>query len=321
MSAENLNTPEAKPKGGNTGRIISIIVGALLVGAVSFFAYRWNEAEKSIQAFEVNEENLTAEIVDLEENLDDFKLQLDDQALDLEDKERMLQEKELLIIEKEKRIDDLVRKNRLSQKQADELRAKVKSLNYYITRYEEQIDELKSRVALLEGEKAELESKVNNMSGKVQELKSENEAKDFKLDVAKVLGTNSFGSYYIRSNGKKIASNPIRRRRMDHFEICFNIVQNTAADKGERDVYLQVRNPAGEVIRDNGSQSGYHPLESAGGGDQPYTSKTKIDFDGTNTSVCIDFQTPEDLDLEKGIYDVMVYADGYNIGSSSFEVN
>ena len=316
MSSEK--STDTKPKGANTGRIISIIVGAVLAGSVGFFAYKWTQAEKQITNYEVNEDNLTTEIEELERDLEDYQVDMENMDLDLEDKERLLQEKELLIEEKQAKIDQLVRENRLSKKQATELSTKIKQLNYYISKYEAQIEELKTQVAMLEEENSELTAELGNMGNRLREVKRSNDEKQFTIETAKVLNAENFSSYYIKSSGKRVMDNPIRKRRMDNISICFQITKNTTASKGQKTVYLQIQDPDGNVIRDGGVQSGYAGLTSSG--DQPYTSRASINFDGTTQKVCMDFQKSEDYKYESGSYSVEVYCDGFNIGGGAFEV-
>lgn len=312
MSAE-------QPKGSNTGRIISIIIGAVLVGAVAFFAYSWMQEKNKNEESLVTNDNLTAEIEDLEKDIEDYQLDLENNDLELEEKERLLTEKELKLEEKQKELDRLVRENKLSRAQADRLTAKVEQLEYYIRRYQDDIADLKEQVAMLTDENDSLKGQVSNMSSKVRNLTRENEEKQFTIEVAKVLTAMNFSSYYIRSNGKKVADNPIRKGRMDHVEICFDVIQNTAAEMGKRDLYLQITGPNGQVVRDNGVQSGYNDLEGSGK-DQAYTARKTIEYDRTTQKVCIDFTKPDDYEYEKGKHDVNVYSEGFRIGGGAFEV-
>lgn len=308
-----------KPKGSNTGRIVTIIIIAALVGAVGFFAYSWYTEKTKNEEVEVTNDNLTAEIEDLEKDIEDYQLDLENNDLELEEKERLLTEKELKLDEKQKEIDRLLRDNKISRAQADRLSAKVEQMEYYIKRYQDEIEDLKEQVALLAEENDELKGQVSNMSSKVQNLTRQNEEKQFTIEVAKVLTAMNFSSYYVRSNGKKVMDNPIRKGRTDHIEICFDIVQNTAAEPGKKDIYLQITGPDGEVVKDNGVQSGYKDLDGSGK-DSGYTSKKSIEYDRTTQKVCIDFKKPEDYDYEKGSYDVNVYSESFRIGGGSFEV-
>lgn len=306
-----------KVKGSNTGRIISIVVGAALLGAVIFLGVMYYQEKNKNDEIEADRTTLTAEIEDLERDIEDFQLDLEDQDLAIEDKERILAEKEEAIEKQQKRINELLRQNKISKERAEMLGGKVEQLEYYVRRYQDEIEDLKEQVAVLTDERDDLSEKVNNMSNTVNALTREGEKKDFVIEVAKVLNATNFSSYYIRSSGKRVPENPIRKGRMKHFEICLDIFKNSAAEMGKKDIYLQISNPNGEVIKHNAWGSGYVNID---GKDLAYTGKRTIDYDRTTQKVCMDFEQPSDYEFEKGDYTVRVYCDGYDIGNSAFTV-
>lgn len=306
-----------KPKGGNTGRIITIIVAAVLLGAVIWLGFLYSQEKDKNLEIEIDKTSLTAEIEDLEKDIEDFQLDLEDQDLSLEEKERLLTEKETLVEQKQKRIQELVRQNKISQERAEMLTGKVDQLNYYIRRYQDQIEDLKEQVAVLTDENTDLKGQVNNMSGDLAELKRDVESKEFVIGVAKVLNATSFSSYYIRSSGKRVPENPIRKGRMKHFELCFDIFKNPAAEMGTKEIFLQILDPTGAVVKHNTWQSGYVTIDTK---DEAYTGKKSIEYDRTSQKVCMDFQQPDGLDYPKGGYTVKIYCEGFEIGNSSFEV-
>ncbi len=306
-----------KVKGSNTGRIISIVIGAALLGAVIFLGVMYYQEKNKNDEIEADKTTLTAEIEDLERDIEDFQLDLEDQDLAIEDKERILAEKEDAIEKQQNRINELLRQNKISKERAEMLVGKVEQLEYYVRRYQDEIEDLKEQVAVLIDERDDLSAKVNNMSNTVSELTRESEKKDFVIEVAKVLNATNFSSYYVRSSGKRVPENPIRKGRMQHFEICLDIFKNSAAEMGQKDIYLQIKNPLGEVVKHNEWGSGYVNID---GKDEAYTGKKTIEYDRTTQKLCMDFEQPKDYDYEKGDYSVKVFCDGYDIGNSGFTV-
>ena len=274
------------------------------------------EKNKNVE-FAANNSELTAEIEDLEKDIEDFQLDLEDQDLTIEEKERKLAEKEEAIEKQQKRINELVRQNKISKERAELYAGKVEQLEFYVKRYQDEIEDLKEQVAMLEDENVELKGQVNNMKSTVSDLTREVEDKEFVIEVAKVLNATNFSSYYIRSSGKRVPQNPIRRGRMSHFEICLDIFKNSAAEMGTKDIFLQITNPNGEVVKHNEWGSGYVTID---GQDQAYTGKKTIEYDRTTQKLCFDFEQPKDYEFPKGDYSVRVYSEGYDIGNSAFTV-
>lgn len=310
MSSENV-------KGSNTGRIISIVVGAALVALLAFFIYKYMDEKSKNQEIELTNDTLTAEIQDLETDLDDYRLDLENQDIELEQKEVLLAEKEQMIIEKQKKIDQLLRQNKITSSQAEGLRSKVASLEYYIRKYQGEIDELKTQVTMLTDENDSLKGQVSNMNTKVRSLERVNDSTKFKLQVASILKALNFSYAYVRSNGKTVQDNPIRKGRMDHVQICFNVVENLAAKAGEREVYLQIMGPNGTIVRDGGAQSGTVEID---GTEEAYTAKKSLNYDRTTVKVCMDFKKSEDYEYEKGSHKAIVFCEGFEIGRGNFEV-
>lgn len=310
MSAE-------KPKGINTGRIVSIFVGVALVSALAFFIYKYYNEKNRNEEQALNIDGLTTEIEDLESDLDNYRLDLENKDLDLEEKERLLAEKEQLLVEKQKKIDDLVRNNKITRSQAEKLKGKVEQLEYYIRKYQAEIDDLREQVEGLTEDKRRLASRLDTVTGKMQNLARAKEETDFKLQAASILNAFSFSHYRIKSNGKAIPDTEFRRGQMDHYQTCFSLMENIAAERGQRDVYIQIKDPSGNVIKDMDGQSGYFKFQDE---DQAYTMKTAIDYDRTTQKLCVKFKKPDNYDYGKGKHSIVVFCDGYDIGTSNFIV-
>ena len=77
------------------------------------------------------------------------------------------------------------------------------------------------------------------------------------------------------------------------------------------DIYARVIDPTGNLI--TGSDSG--PF-NADGQDLQFTYKTSIDFKDDGSGYTIDWINP--VAFQKGTYTVLLYADGYTMGKTSF---
>lgn len=305
-----------KPQGVNTGRIVSIVIGAALVAALAFFMYQYFSLKSQLEEKDTNIDELTAEIDQIEEDLDEYKVDLENKDLALEEKERMLAEKEQLLIEKQKKIDQLVKSGRISQQEAERLRGKVEQLEHYIAKYQAEIEQLKAELAQKEVVIAEMGGKIDTMTGKLDETKRTLDETTFKLETAKILNARPFYFYRTKVSGKEIQETSFRKGQLDGMKICFDINQNLAADRGPKDIYVQVLGPDGKVIRDD-AKTGFF---KANGEDLAYSSKTTINYDREAMKVCVNFDKPSTYEYDKGDYRVFIYCEGYDIGNSKFAV-
>jgi hypothetical protein len=304
------------PKGINTGRIISIVIGAALVAALAFFMYSYYDLKKITEEKELNIENLTAEIEQVEQDLDDYKADLENKDIALEEKERLLAEKTQQLVEKQKKIDQLVKSNKISQADAERLKGKVEQLEFYIKKYQAEIDELKIQLAEKEVQIATMGGTIDTISGKLRNTQGKLDETTFQLETAKILNARPFYYFRTKQSGKEIEETSFRVGQLDGMKICFDVNQNLAADRGSKEIYLQVKGPDGKVIRDEG-KSGFF---QANGDDLAYSSKTTINYNREAMKVCVTFDKPSTYEYIKGDYKVIVYCEGYDIGNSKFAV-
>lgn len=305
-----------KPQGINTGRIVTIVMGAALVAALAFFMYKYYNLKSITEEKDLNIEELTAEIEQVEQELDDYKVDLENKDLALEEKERMLAEKEQQLIEKQKKIDQLLRSGKITQQEAERLRGKVEQLEFYIKQYQDEIEKLKAEIAQKDTQIAALGGKIDTMSGRLRETKGQLDETSFKLETAKILNARPFYFYRTKVSGKEIQETSFRKGQLEGMKICFDINQNLAADRGAKDIFVQVLGPDGKVIRDDSKTGFFH----ANGEDLAYSSMTTINYDREAMKVCVNFDKPSSYEYDKGDYRVIVFSEGYDIGHSKFAV-
>jgi predicted nucleic acid-binding Zn-ribbon protein len=305
-----------KPKGVNTGRIISAVLIAGLAALTIVFYIRGNNYKSDLEARDTEVGQMTAEIENLERDLDDYKVDLENKDLALEEKERLLAEKEQQLIDKQKKIDQLLKQGKISTKEAESLRAKVESLEFYIKKYQDEIDDLKRQIAEKDTMIADLGGKIDTISGKLRTTQGQLDETQFKLETAKILSARPFHFYRTKVSGKEIEETSFRKGQLDGMKICFDINQNLAADRGSKTAYVQVKAPDGKVIRDE-AKAGFF---QANGEDLPFSSSTNFNYDREAMKVCVNFDKPADFDYDKGDYTVVVYCEGYDIGKAKFSV-
>lgn len=302
----------------NTGRILTILLIVVMGAGLTFFAIKYFNEKSKNEEQELTMEGLTVEIEDLETDIEEYKTDLENKDLDIEQKERLLEEKEQLLQEKQRKIDQLVKQNKISSSEAAGLKEKITQMEYYIQKYQKEIDDLKAQVETLTVEKEQLKGRVDTITGQYKATKTELETAQGRLKAGEILSARPFKFYRKKSSGKEIEETEFRRGQMDNFKVCFDIAQNLVAERGKRTVYLQIIDPAGVVIKDEGGKSG--SLRTYTGEDIAYSMATSFNFDGTATNQCVDFPTPGSYEYDKGTHIVKVWCDGYDIGKSSFTV-
>ncbi len=139
-----------------------------------------------------------------------------------------------------------------------------------------------------------------------------NQSLSTKVDRAAQLKVTSLkgDGVIVRNNGKLVTNN--RTRRIDQIRTCFTITENSLAQAGERDMYVQVYNPQNELVGDQLAVQ--HE-----GGVMVYSAASRIYYENEELDVCILSNTDRDK-LTAGNYKVYVYAGQNLIGTSSFDL-
>jgi hypothetical protein len=113
-----------------------------------------------------------------------------------------------------------------------------------------------------------------------------------------------------RSNGKLVSTS--RAGRTDKFKICFTVADNVIAEAGDREFYIEVLDPQGNVM------GGGANATNEEGASISYSKGTNFYYENKNLDVC-DFIKKPNGDFAEGNYMVNVYDDKMKLlGTSKF---
>lgn len=160
-------------------------------------------------------------------------------------------------------------------------------------------------------ENRSLSERVNSLSEKNIELQKINSSNESIL-----LNSKNLTAINVVANGVKIVGNNniINTKRfnaMEQIKVCFTLLENRAAIKGNKDIYIQIINPNNKIV----SKSG----ESLEINDRllHYSAKTNIYYDNDEMDVCV-FVDPNRADILKGDYEINIFSGITQIGSTVF---
>jgi hypothetical protein len=113
-----------------------------------------------------------------------------------------------------------------------------------------------------------------------------------------------------RNSGKLVSTQ--RARSTDKFKICFTVADNVIAEAGDREFYLEVLDPQGNVLGESYSKS------NDSGASVTYSKGTGFYYENKSLDVC-DYISKPAGDFQKGNYMVNVYDDKLKLlGTSKF---
>ncbi len=113
-----------------------------------------------------------------------------------------------------------------------------------------------------------------------------------------------------RNSGRLVSTQ--RAKATDKFKVCFTVADNAIAQAGDREFFIEVLDPQGNVVGDGMSTS------NDDGASISYTKGTNFYFENSALDVC-DYVNKPAGDFQKGNYMVNVYDDGLKLlGTSKF---
>ena len=115
-----------------------------------------------------------------------------------------------------------------------------------------------------------------------------------------------------RSSGKLVSTS--RANRTDRLKICFTVADNVIAEAGDREFYVEVLDPQGNVM------GGGNTTSVEDGPTITYTKATNFYYENSSLDVC-DYVSNYSGEFVKGNYMVNVYDDRLKLlGTNKFEL-
>ncbi len=298
------NPEQEQPIRKDSNKIYFLVAVILaLLGTNTYLFFKDKKANDRIVTVSDEKTRMQTEIDKIEAELDNAT------SNNLKLSEEMQKEQEIA----REKIDELrnaLKQGQLTQGQLAKAQEEIKQLRYFVSKYSTEIDELKKQNQDLTSERNELLSAVDSVSTKANELEKQNEELSTKVQAAAAIksGNISISAFNIRNNGKE--SMVTRASTTDKLRVNFSLVNNPLAEKGLHTLFLRVIDPSGNlVISNNGGMfiSDDEELQ--------YSYKTAIEFANDGRSYTIDWS--DGKTYQKGVYTIILYADGYTMGKGS----
>lgn len=174
------------------------------------------------------------------------------------------------------------------------------------------IDSLKTTLKKQSDENKSLVNQVNILINKNKELQKQNSNNENIITVSKNLTATN-----VYANGVKIVSNNIietkRFSNTEQIKVCFTLLENKAALKGNKDLYIQIVNPKNKIVSKNGEfvETEDKLLH--------FSAKTNVFYDNDELDVCV-FVDPNKNDVLRGDYEINIFSGINLIGSTVFSL-
>ena len=292
----------------SSGSKITIIVLALLLAVLAFFAYKNQLKNKESEAV------LLEEKLNIQSDLDNKIVELDNAIANNSSLENELTEARDNIISFRDSVKNLKTLNyRIIRRYKDKLAVlettdkkllnKVDSLK--IANYNISI-ERDSAQAVVERQATTITTKTQQN----ESLAEQNEGLNKKINKGSALQIGKVAVLAMKERRGGALKKTERARRTDAFRVSFNIRKNTIAEAGKRKVHVIIKDATGKVL------SSTHTFTGANGVNVQFTDSTDVDYKNEDIEVIVVTTLTEEK-LEKGEYYISVYLEHNLLGSTS----
>lgn len=300
-------TPEKKDQGKNI--IIIVLVLLVIISGIKLYTDYVDRTKKTEEILLLSTENN-----DLNKRLDSVTYQLDLRIQEIEklggDVKSLEEVRDQLISER----------NTSRQRSASEITAlneKIRNYNTMMVEKDQEILELRAMNQQLFTENQDLKTTQAEIEEEVAQLNIQKEDLQAKVNVASMLKAENIEIAAVNSRGKERVetTKDFRNRQIERIKVSFNLADNKVAEKGPRNIYVQILAPNAQPIFDVAKGSGTFMMDGA---EQFYTVKQDVIFDNTEQELTFFYE--KGSDYVSGSHQVKIYVDNYEVGSKTFTV-
>jgi hypothetical protein len=298
---QNMETYPEKPllspqKSKKRIPVLWIILVIILAGSIGYLWFTYSDLKQ--QSAEEKAE-LERQKVQLEDELMNIYGQYDSLKTENDTMNLKLQAEQARIDKLLKINANNVYKIRMYEKELGTIRKVLKS-------YVVQIDSLNMANQELRAENLEVKQELQRIESEKQELSHVRDELSSKVEMASIL------------NAKNIVIAPINKRsketnntsKVEKLRVCFTLRENPILEPGPKIIYVRIVRPDDVILT-----SGVNFFDFQG--EQTlYSASREVSYENVDVDMCIYWDN--DGQLVPGTYQLHLYADGNEIGSSSF---
>ena len=272
----------------------------LLILAVGYLGYGLHEAKQANEDMQelaaLEKQEMESEYQQFAKQYGEMKSRINNDSIIAQLTREQERTQQLLEELKRTKANDAAEITRL-KKELAQVRAVLRS-------YVLQIDSLNQLNAALAEENSRVRRELEMSNQQNQRLTSSNMSLSEKVAIAAQLNATNIALTPLDKNGKDNK----RLKKAKALSVSFAIARNVTATNGNRDLFVRITTPTGEVLPGGGS----FPYENR---QLAYTMKKTIEYTGQETTVSMVRQ--ENGTLMAGTYNVSIFADGNMIGSKN----
>lgn len=298
---ENNNT-----NGGGVNKFLlalTIVEAAVIIALLVVMNNNKKESERLISQIEIG--NMEKDSLSHEMSLlvDDYnQLKIDNDTINAQ-----LEEQKAKVVELMENLRRTKASNRDSLKR---YKAELETMRSIMRSFVVQIDSLNTKNIMLTEENTRLSGQLSNAKSENRKLSNVKDSLQMRVKDAEALKAVSMKLSALNDRDNETS----RISKTQKFRVTFTINENEMTKTGEKDVYLRIVKPDGEILKNE--NLGYFKYQ---GSEIAYSGKKNIHYDGKALPVTI-YAISREV-LKGGVYQADIFCDGKNIGSVTAKID
>lgn len=281
--------------------IIVLALSVVLVVVVVLYFMQSREHKTIVNEIRAEKDSIQFQLTEIAESYDSLKTEND--TINEQLFVAQAKVKDLLIeVEQTKKV---------SYSKISDYQKQVTTLRGIMRDFVVQIDSLNRRNEQLMAENLEVKQQYKQVEQKNQQLNQEKERLQQNLKRASMLKTRDLVAEPINSRSKvtKFA------KRMEKIRIYFVVGQNVATERGAKNIYARIMRPDQLLLTK--SEDDLFQFEDL---KIQYSAMRQVVYEGKDLPVAIFWDNTNEPELMTGTYTVNLFADGFEIGETTFEL-
>jgi hypothetical protein len=308
-----MNTEENK-KTKFTAMVATGIVGIFFLGSTTFLYVGNNNLKEENKVITEKVETLTSVKAQLELELKAIDAELSQYKGKNRELDQLLSGayKELNL--KKAKIEKLSSQNASLSKYKKE----AESLRKLKINYLAQIKEMEEKINVLTAENKSLKYDNARLTDEMKILMSNYMMLERKVEIASVLKVDKVLASAEKKSKNGKYSKVFNAKKTDRLVVNFELSENMVADKAEKNIYVRIIDPSGNVLPAPANEKGYF-TNPDGNMEMPYSLAKKVDYNNEKLKSTTYYGVGNTA-LKEGLYTIEFYCEGYFCGASKYKL-
>ena len=294
---------EENTKSSNS-KILIIALTVLLFGLIGYTFYNNNDHKEAVKFLQSEKDQIIGNLTAMEEKYDVAI------AENTSLSDSLTMEKEKIAVLK----DSVQNLKKINSSVLRRYRGQLATLEKTNTRLLDEVDSLKMANNILTEEKDSINSQLTIQTNYNDTLVAQNMELARKVEIGGAINVENVQvtAMKMRSNGKYTETN--KAQKTDAIKVAFRLIENEIAEPGDKEAYIVLKNPAGQVINAKGTFLMSEGMEAK------YTDQTIVNYENADLDVVMLVERQGDK-YESGVYPIEVFVEGKLVGSANLELN